>query len=197
MRRSSLQHPLAVLRTRLGLGQTEFGDKVGRHWRTIQSIELGKLPLSEKLAERICEETGVNFKWLMKGNAEAAIIDERGLPWKPELFFDAQGKKLLPGGMLGRHYAVDLLAHTVAELCAAVVAATKSRNVRAYGWRLSNGIAKSVDDLATYPALRQEFMDILAGQFKNTDAALTAVIGEALQEARQWREVRGKKKAKR
>src|SRR5688500_18458436 len=105
MRRSALTHPLAVLRTELGLGQKEFGEKVGRHWRTIQSIELGKLPLSAKLAERISLETEVHMDWLMGGNADAQMIDARGLPWKKEAFFDVQGRKLLPGTMQGRHYA--------------------------------------------------------------------------------------------
>ena len=188
MRRSPLTHALSVLRTQLELGQKEFGQKVGRHWRTIQSIELGKLPLSAKLAERICDETGVNFNWLMEGDPEAPIIDERGLPWKRELFFDAQGKKLLP--RLGRHYAVDLLTHTIAEICAAVVAATESKNVRAYGWRLSNGILKSLDDLPTYPGLRQEFMEIMAGNFRDTEGALVAIVGSALQRVRRWKEPR-------
>ena len=194
MRISQLKHPLAILRTTLGLGQREFGKKVGRSWRTIQSIELGDLPLSTKLAERICDETGVHFDWLMKGKPDAPIIDERGLPWSRNAFFDAQGKKLLPGSMLGKHYAVDLLTFTVAELCAAVIAAMESKNVRAYGWRLSNGIAKSVDDLETYPELRQEFMNIMAGQFKDTEAAIVAIMSYALQRARKWKEPRGKKR---
>src|SRR6267142_2927418 len=146
MRRSPLQHPLAILRTKPTLGQKEFGDKVGRHWRTIQSVELGKLPLSAKLAERICDETGVGFQWLMKGDPEAPIVDDRGLKWNREVYFDVQGKKLLPGTTLGSHYASDLFNLALAQVCAAAVAAARSPRLRTYGWKLSNAIDKAVDD---------------------------------------------------
>jgi len=196
MRRSPLEHPLAVLRTQLGLGQTEFGQKVGRHWRTIQSVELGKLPLSAKLAERIADETGISFRWLMAGKPKAPMVDERGLPWKREHFFNAQGKKLLPGSSLGRHYAVDLLARVVAEACAAVSAAMESKNVRAYIWRLTNGIAKAVDDIPGYADIRQDYLNLLAGQREKTESALDAVVVTALQRARKWKEPRAAHKRK-
>src|SRR5687767_9784454 len=196
MRISPLQHPLAILRTKLGLGQREFGEKVGRHWRTIQSIELGKLPLSAKLAERICDETSVNFQWLMNGDPAAPIIDERGLPWSRNAFFDVQGRKLLPGSSLGRHYAMDLLTASIAQICAAVVAASESKNIRAYPWRLATAIDKVMEDIKSYPALKQEFQEIMAAEFKDTEAALVAVVGYGLQRCRKWKEPRGQKRSK-
>ena len=68
MRRSPLSHPLAVLRTSIGLTQQEMGDLVNRAARTIQSIELCKLPLTEELALRVAEATGVDEAWLFAGN---------------------------------------------------------------------------------------------------------------------------------
>lgn len=68
MRRSPLSHPLAVLRTTIGLTQKELGALVGRAARTIQSIELRKLPLSEGLALRLAHETGIDAAWLMEGD---------------------------------------------------------------------------------------------------------------------------------
>lgn len=68
MRRSPLSHPLAVLRTTIGLTQKELGILVQRAARTIQSIELGKLPLTEELALKIAHETGVDVAWLLAGN---------------------------------------------------------------------------------------------------------------------------------
>ena len=70
MRRSPLSHPLAVLRTTIGLTQKELGDLVNRAARTIQSIELCKLPLTEELALRIAEATGVDEGWLFAGNPD-------------------------------------------------------------------------------------------------------------------------------
>lgn len=37
---------------------------------TIQSVELGKLPLSEELAMLIAEATGVDSGWLLEGNPD-------------------------------------------------------------------------------------------------------------------------------
>ena len=70
MRRSPLSHPLAVLRTTIGLTQKELGDLVNRAARTIQSIELKKLPLTEELALRIAEATGADEGWLFEGNPD-------------------------------------------------------------------------------------------------------------------------------
>ncbi|MEI8292038.1 MAG: helix-turn-helix transcriptional regulator [Verrucomicrobiota bacterium] len=68
MRVSPLLHPLAVLRTTIGLTQKQMGDFVNRAARTIQSIELGKMPLTDELALRIAEVTGVDEAWLFAGD---------------------------------------------------------------------------------------------------------------------------------
>lgn len=68
MRVSPLLHPLAVLRTTIGLTQKQMGDFVNRAARTIQSIELRKMPLTDELALRIAEVTGVDEAWLAEGN---------------------------------------------------------------------------------------------------------------------------------
>jgi len=72
MRRSPLKHPLAILRTTIGLTQKEMGDLVGRAARTIQSVELGNLPLSEDLAMSIAQATGIDAGWLLENNPEVA-----------------------------------------------------------------------------------------------------------------------------
>ena len=68
MRVSPLLHPLAVLRTTIGITQKQMGDFVNRAARTIQSIELRKMPLTDELALRIAEATGVDEAWLAEGN---------------------------------------------------------------------------------------------------------------------------------
>jgi len=68
MRLSPLLHPLAILRTTIGLTQKEMADLVHRTPSTIQSVELGKLPLSEDLAMLIAEATGVDPGWLLEGD---------------------------------------------------------------------------------------------------------------------------------
>jgi transcriptional regulator with XRE-family HTH domain len=71
MRPSSLRHTLAVLRQTIGLTQKEMAVLIGRSTRTIQAIELGTLPLSEELAYRIAEATGVEAGWLLDGDLTA------------------------------------------------------------------------------------------------------------------------------
>jgi transcriptional regulator with XRE-family HTH domain len=77
MRHSPLLHPLAVLRILIQLTQKELGDFVNRAARTIQSIELRKLPLTEELALRIAEATGVDEAWLFAG--DPSIPPRKGL----------------------------------------------------------------------------------------------------------------------
>jgi transcriptional regulator with XRE-family HTH domain len=76
MRPSPLKHPLAILRTTIGLTQKEMADLVGRAARTIQAIELSHLPLSEDLALRIAKETGVDESWLLAG--DTSVPPQRG-----------------------------------------------------------------------------------------------------------------------
>lgn len=68
MRPSPLLHPLAVLRSITGLTQKQMGDFVDRAARTIQAIELRKMPLTDELALRIAEATGVDEAWLFAGD---------------------------------------------------------------------------------------------------------------------------------
>src|SRR6185295_16888592 len=76
MRPSPLKHPLAVLRTTIGLTQKEMAELTGRAARTIQAVELSKLPLSEELALRIAKETGVDESWLLAGDTN--VPPQRG-----------------------------------------------------------------------------------------------------------------------
>ena len=76
MRPSPLRHTLAILRTTIGLTQKDLAGLVDRAPRTIQSIELGHLPLSEELALRIAHETGVDESWLLQG--DTSVPPRRG-----------------------------------------------------------------------------------------------------------------------
>jgi hypothetical protein len=194
---SQLKHPVAVLRTQIGLGQRDFGKLVGRSWRAIQSVELGTLPLSTKLAERICEETSVGFRWLMKGDADAPIVDDRGSRWKADLYFDKQGRKLLPGTTLGSHYASDLFNLALAQVCAAAVAAAESPRLRSFGWKLSTAMNKAMEGLPDYPDLVHEFKQMLIDSRKDTRAARQAMIEYAAKRIRATKEHRPKRAKRR
>jgi transcriptional regulator with XRE-family HTH domain len=71
---SSKQSCLAVLRDIAGLTQRELAEIVGCAGITIQSVELGKLALSRRLAERISLHTGVDVGWLLAGDYKAPPV---------------------------------------------------------------------------------------------------------------------------
>src|SRR6266404_716242 len=62
---------LAVLRSIAGITQRELADMVDCAPVTVQSIELGKLRLSERLAQRISLQTSVDLDWLLAGDYKA------------------------------------------------------------------------------------------------------------------------------
>ena len=68
-------HPLKAVRQVLGnLSQLEFGKRVDYSASTIQSIELGRLPMPEKLAREAMRFTGVSPDCLLKGRGKALSL---------------------------------------------------------------------------------------------------------------------------
>lgn len=99
MRLSLLKHPLAVLRTMLGLGQKEMADLVKKSPRTIQAIELGQLKLGEDLARDIAFQTGAGLGWLLRGDPSKPPIDNfRGRPYTRKVFEEQQAMLQTPMG---------------------------------------------------------------------------------------------------
>ena len=58
-------HVVAWVRKTLGLTQSELASLIGISANTLQSIELGRLPLSERIADRLNEQTGIRAKWFL------------------------------------------------------------------------------------------------------------------------------------
>jgi transcriptional regulator with XRE-family HTH domain len=65
---SKRSHALAILRKNLGLRQPELAEMLGCSVATIQSIEVGRLKLSESLASRISAATGCDRDWLLRND---------------------------------------------------------------------------------------------------------------------------------
>jgi transcriptional regulator with XRE-family HTH domain len=66
---------LPWLREALGLTQHQLANMIGASHSTIQAIELGRLPLSERFAWRISEQTGVDVRWLRAGKLPNPLPD--------------------------------------------------------------------------------------------------------------------------
>jgi transcriptional regulator with XRE-family HTH domain len=67
------RHNLARLRKELEITQTELARLLRCSSATIRAVEIGKLPLSESLAERIAAATGVDPIWLRRNDLAAAM----------------------------------------------------------------------------------------------------------------------------
>lgn len=76
---SKRSHVLSILRKNLALKQTDLADMVGCSVQAIQSVEVGRLKLSESLAARIVAVTGCDMKWLLKNDVSE--------PMPPRPFF--------------------------------------------------------------------------------------------------------------
>ena len=90
MRPSALRHPVAVLRTLLGMNQPDFAKLVGSSPATIQSVELGpqRKGLSEEVALKIARATGASPDWLMTGDPSLPPVDINGQPYTKDTLRD-------------------------------------------------------------------------------------------------------------
>ena len=93
MRPSPLRHPLAVLRQVIGISQKELADIIGRSSSAIQAIELRKLNLSEDLAAKIEEATGVSANWLLSGDVNRPIENSLGASYLKDDYELARAKR--------------------------------------------------------------------------------------------------------
>jgi len=143
MRKSAQRHALAVLRLKLGLGQKELADLVECSRPTIQSIELGRLPLSDKLADRVSRETGVDLAWLKNNNVKKPPLDYEGYRYTRDVFERVQADSAMKDEHMSDAIArLALVMHT-ARLAGLLLAAYKSGEFSLCSYRLS----KALDDL--------------------------------------------------
>ena len=88
---------LAILRERLGhLTQKELAAYAGTSTWTIQAIELEKLQLSQSLAFRISQATGVDYGWLTKNDLSRPPVNQRNEPYSEEDLIRAQNRSPEP-----------------------------------------------------------------------------------------------------
>jgi transcriptional regulator with XRE-family HTH domain len=105
MRHSLEQHNVARLRAFLHkhallnnetFDQQRFAKLIGCGLSTLQQIETGtkRFKLSEELAHRIHDETGVDVGWLLSNNLKAPIVNFVGAPYKFEDYERMQASKM-------------------------------------------------------------------------------------------------------
>lgn len=72
---------LSRLRLALQMNQSAFASMLGRSLAAIQSLETGRLRLSQQLAGEISSRTGVSPRWLLDNDLEESPYDMVGKPW--------------------------------------------------------------------------------------------------------------------
>jgi transcriptional regulator with XRE-family HTH domain len=90
---------VAVLRQDLGLSVEEFAKLIDKSVATINSLETGRLNLSEETAFKIQQQTGVEMEWLLKAGPREKpyVLSFEGYgarkPYTKELFEQIQSSK--------------------------------------------------------------------------------------------------------
>ena len=99
------RHVVAWVRETLALKQSELASLIGISTNTLQSIELGRLPLSERIAYRLNEQTGIRAKWLLDNELGAPPPDPAEILRK---FEKAQARDFYPAYLVPRMFLFRL-----------------------------------------------------------------------------------------
>lgn len=149
------RHVLAILRQILGsdgrsMGQKELAELAGCSLATIQSVELGRLKLSQRLAEKIATVCGVSPDWLLQDDPSAPPTAWlRNGEFTAEVFkaTQAASTKFDPGGQAISRWNMGF---HLADLFACYVTAEKRGVSSAFLFR--NRLARLITSLeADYP----------------------------------------------
>lgn len=82
---------IKILREKLNLSQTAFGDTIGLKHSTISDIERGRCPVTQRTATIIYTKFYVSQKWLLNGIGDIFVSEDK----KYNEFFEVY-KKLSP-----------------------------------------------------------------------------------------------------
>src|SRR6266404_6857694 len=85
---SSKKSCLAIVRSIAKITQKELAEMVDCAPVTVQSIELGKLRLSQKLAKRVALQTGASLQWLLENDYKVPPTSDRepGQPYTSRFY---------------------------------------------------------------------------------------------------------------
>lgn len=92
---------IKVLRSHLGLTQTEFGDKIGFKQNTIGQMESGSRGITDRTIILICQTFDISEAWLRTGRGEMFSLNEDAniAELAKEFSLDHLGQAILKGYM--------------------------------------------------------------------------------------------------
>ena len=88
MRPSSCKNTVTVMRSVAGITMEQLAHLIGCNRNSLQQIELGRLKLSDKMAEKIALHTGIDMNWLLRGDYRARPVSQHdpNLPYTREIY---------------------------------------------------------------------------------------------------------------
>jgi transcriptional regulator with XRE-family HTH domain len=139
MRPSNCKSTVTVTRSVAGITMQQLADVLGCNRNSLQQIELGRLKLSEKMAERIALHTGVDISWLLSNRYRLPPGCRRdpSEPYTREVYRQTRAEISEP-----RNHPLDLrslennLAITFYELCAAAEEAYRAGRIIYFNYQM-------------------------------------------------------------
>jgi transcriptional regulator with XRE-family HTH domain len=114
------------MRSVAGITMEQLAHLIGCNRNSLQQIELGRLKLSEKMAQKIALHTGIDMNWLSRGDYRARPISQHdpNLPYTREIYQRTRADISRPRAdpMDGRMLDC-FLASAYQQLCAAALEA--------------------------------------------------------------------------
>jgi DNA-binding XRE family transcriptional regulator len=141
MRHSSEKHNVARLRVLVGEKQEAFAQLIGCSVHTLQSIETGRLKLSEELARRISAATDVDLNWLRQNDLKAKPrVANTKLRYARSTFENAQAQRRLGTPDFIATIALDYLFASYGQFRAIISNAAKRGEGGVVIWKLGRFI---------------------------------------------------------
>jgi transcriptional regulator with XRE-family HTH domain len=176
---STKKTTIAVLRAQMGITAEKFAELIRKSLFAVNSLETGRLKLSEETAHRISEETGVVMEWLLDADPDEPPFwfdhaDGRKRPWDKLIFEQIQASKLESHASYKDRRPAWRLVRALR---------TTGRWVSIYCWAEREGKR----ELAEY--LLGRFLDQLAKRLGTDDAGATKLCQNAelrLKDGTQW-----------
>lgn len=133
-----MKHNLARLRESvLKLRQQEMAELAGCSRDTIQSVELGRLKLSEELARKLSAATGVHFRWLIENDLQAEIITATGAPYSRSHYELCQAQKKVGRSEFVQFLIDDYAVSFYGQMRAALSSAVKRDLAEVAVWKMA------------------------------------------------------------
>lgn len=137
MRHSLQKDNVARLRVLIGEKQEGFAKLIGCSVHTLQSVETGRLKLSEELARRISAATDVDLNWLRQNDLTAEpCVANSTFPYTRSTFENAQAQRQLGTPDLIATLAPEYLLAFYGQLRAIISGAAKRGEGGVVIWKL-------------------------------------------------------------